>query len=192
MVQGHADAIEYYLRGHSRERALVKAGYTVQTARKAGYKVWARPDVQAALQRRVEGMKIRTEEAVARVTEELMRIAFFNIGNVLEVTEDGELIFNFEDVTLDDMAAIGEVTVETYTSGGEEVKRMKVKPLNKLAALESLAKIYGMMNDASVNVNINGTSLEERLVKGRERLKKTMERSREIGGELIEGEYDEL
>lgn len=187
LSEGHAQAVEFYLRGMTKQEALIKAGYSPATAAKAAWKIFGRPDVQMAIEERRWKMRHRSHEMVDRIQEELARIAFFNIGQVLMVTDDGELVFDFNEATMEDFAAIGEVQVESYYDAGQEqvVKRVKVKPLDKKGALDSLARIFGMFQD-NMNVTSEGGSLEDRLNKGRERLRQRTQ------GATMDGEYEEV
>lgn len=165
-------AVEYHLQGYSKNQSMIKAGYSPSTA-KMPWQVFDLPQVAAYLEKRRESMKMAGNRLEDRIKEEFAKIAFFNLGDVILVTDDGELVYDFSEVTMDQMAAIGEVTVETYKEGkgkdAQDVKRIKVKPHDKKAALDSLARICGMFKD-NINHTSNGQSLEERLQAGRQRL----------------------
>lgn len=187
LSQAHFNCVEFYMQGMSKTEAMLKAGYSRSMAEKAQWKVFDRDDVRAAIEERRWALKTRNNKITDRIQEELARIAFFNIGTVIEVTEQGEFVYDFSEATMEDFAAIGEVTVETYQEGrgneAQEVKRIKVKPYDKKAALDSLARIHGMFND---NITVNpgeGGSLEERLAAGRKRLN---------APDVIDGEYTEV
>lgn len=187
LKQAHWLCVEYYMQGYSKADAMRKAGYSENMATKRAFRVFDRLDVQRSIEERRWAMRSRKHRLADRIQDELSKLAFFNIGNVLEVTDDGDLIFNFADATMDDLAAIGEVTVETYKEGkgpeAKDVKRFKVKPHDKKAALDSLARIMGMFQD-NMNVTSDGQSLEERLQRGRERL-------RMPAPDVVEGEFTE-
>ena len=89
---------------------------------------------------------------------------------------------------MDDFAAIGEVTVETYKEGrgddAQEVKRVRVKPYSKDSALVALARIFGMFND-NITVNDGGVTIEERLARGRKRIEKDAPKT-------IDADYEEV
>lgn len=168
-------AVEYFLQGKSKAEALLLAGYSHSTATKNPASVFERPCVAAAIEERRNSMVKRADAIVDRIMDEYAKIAFFNMGTLVEVTDEGELVFNFEDVTMDEMAAIGEITVEEYKDGkgrdARTVKRVKVKPHDKKAALDSLAKIHNLLAD-NVNLNDGTMTLEERILAGRKRLNK--------------------
>lgn len=182
LKHSHFMAVEYYMRGMSKKDALIKAGYAESTANKVAFQIFGREDVQAAIEERRWALRSRSHEIVDRIKEELGRIAFFNIGSFVCVTDDGGFIFDFDEATMEDFAALGEVTVEQFMEGqGEDarpVRKIKVKPYDKKAALDSLARIYGMFQD-NLNVTTPGESVEERLARGRDRVNK---------GVTVEGE----
>lgn len=175
LSQTHFMTVEYYIRGMTKQQAMIKAGFSESYAAQKAYKVFGREDVQRAIEQRRYAMKSRQNGIVDRIQDELAKIAFFNIGQVISVTNDGEFIYDFSTATMDEFAAIGECTVEYYTEGkgedAKEVKRIKVRPYDKKAALDSLARINGMFNDKLAIANTQGLSMEERLQKGRERVR---------------------
>jgi phage terminase small subunit len=189
MHKRHLEAVEYFMQGASKKEALIKAGYSPTTADKAAFRIFGREDVQRELEKRQQRMEQRSEKIIDRIQDELAKIAFFNIGTITRVTEDGELVVDFDEANMDDLAAIGECTVETYVEGrgasAETVKRVKVKPYDKKAALDSLARIHGMFNDKLTL----GTEddLEKRLLRGRERAGKRLS-----APEVIEGDWEEV
>ncbi len=193
LEQKHFMAIEYYMRGCSKKEALLRAGYPPTTAAKQQARVFGRVDVQREIERRRQGIRTRTHAMADRIKEELARIAFFNIGTILEITSDGDIVYDFEHASMEELAAIGEVTVEEFVEGrgpgARDVRRVRVKPHDKKAALDSLARIYGMFHDNLTVSPGDGESVEERLNRGRARVRE------EPGGasrDAIEGEFSEV
>lgn len=186
LKHSHFLAVKYYMEGKTKKEALIKAGYSRDSVHVAIGMVFSRQDVLAEIDRQREKMLGRSKGIVDRIKDELAKVAFFNLGDVLEVTKEGELVFNFEEATMDDMAALGEVTVETRMEGrGKDrtpVRKIKVKPLSKLEALGTLCRIHNMLNDTAVTVNVNGQSLEERLQAGRKR----------VGAPVVDAEFTEV
>jgi phage terminase small subunit len=189
LAHQHWQCVEYYMQGMSKTEAMLKAGYSETMAHKRQKSVFGRQDVMRAIEQRRWNMRSRNNKMIDRIKEELANIAFFNIGEVLEITEGGEVVFNFDQATMEQFSAIGEVRIDKYMEGkgrdAVEVKRVVVKPYDKKAALDSLARIYGMFND---NLTIHpgeGGTLEERLAAGRKRLNKPED-------DVIEGEYTEV
>lgn len=165
--------VEYFMRGYSKKDAMIAAGYSESTASALAYQIFGRPRVQKEIDRRRAQTSKLTAGMADRIQEELARIAFFNIGHFLRIDDDGLFVYDFEEATMDDLAAVGQVTVVTRVEGeGKErhtVKEIKVKPYDKKAALDSLARIHGMFQD-NLNLTADGDSLESRLAKGRARI----------------------
>lgn len=188
LSQAHHKVVEYYCRGESKKDAMLKAGYSLTMATKAAWKVFEREDVKAAIEERRYRMKSRSHQMIDRIVEEIANIAFFNIGEFIEVTKDGQLIYDFGEATMEDFAAIGEVTVEEFVEGkgkdATRVRRVKVKPYNKQAGLDSLARIYGMFEE-NVNLRLGGKeggTFEDRIKRARERVRQE--------DKVIEGEHE--
>lgn len=97
-----------------------------------------------------------------RIMVELAKIGFANLDDYTTVQPDGTRVIDFSMATRDQMAAVQEITVETYTEGhGEdarEVKRTKLKLHPKREALIAMGKQIGMFVDRRhVQVDVNDT-----------------------------------
>jgi phage terminase small subunit len=102
---------------------------------------------QKAIARVIDEYEV-TEE---RVTRELALIAFANMGDYMKPGADGDPVLDFSSLTREQMAALTEVTVESYMEGGKknprEVKRVKFKLADKRAALVDLGRKLKMFTD---------------------------------------------
>lgn len=115
------------------------------------------PAIVEEIERRHRVLRERYKVDFDRVQEEIAKIAYSNIYDYATLALNGkgqptgDLIFDFSQMDAVTAAAIGEVTVEVYTEGsGEsarEVKRVRVKPWNKLDALEKLMRHGGLSKD---------------------------------------------
>jgi phage terminase small subunit len=85
-----------------------------------------------------------------RVVNELAKIAFLNVSNLIN-TENGTVK---DDATEDDLACIQSVKVKTSSSETGYSEEREVKVGDKLKALELLGKHLGMFKD---NVDVNLT-----------------------------------
>lgn len=83
-----------------------------------------------------------------RVIGELARIAFSNMLDYVEPTEEGAVNFRLTEMDRDTAAAVSEVTIEEFTDGrGEDarpVRRTKFKLHDKKGALVDLGKNLGL------------------------------------------------
>jgi phage terminase small subunit len=164
----------------SQRRALQACGYSAAVFNKP-HVIFQREDVQAEIHRRRRLRERRVDVTEEKIIAELAKIAFADMGELLEVNEDGSAFMDFNKLTPDLKAAMAEYQVETVNiksaiaaddegtpaSEGTVVKS-KVKFASKQAALDSLARIKGMFRD---KVEISGAmSLVERIQEARKRL----------------------
>ena len=134
---------------------------------------------EAEIERRQRELRERHRVTFDRVRDEIARIAFSNVLDYATVG-DGELVFKFDDIDAATAAAIGEVTVETYMEGrgdeAREVKRVRVKPWSKLAALDQLMRHAGLSKDKT---NAALLDVAARLTAGLKRIGKKEEKDDE-------------
>ena len=152
--------------------------------RMAGYgsphnyiRLFSHPQIEAEVERRFRDLREKYQVNYDRIVEEVAKIAFSNVLDYAHFDpETGDFLLNLEEADASALAAIGEVTVETYTDGrGEgarEVKRVRVKPWNKLTALEQLFRHTGASKDKGGEVLAD---LAGRLTAGLGRLGKKKE-----------------
>lgn len=86
-----------------------------------------------------------------RILEELASLAYSNMTDFIVIQEDGTAVTDLSGLTREQLAAIQEITVDTYMEGrGEDavpVKSVKVKLVPKIGALELLGKHQKMFTD---------------------------------------------
>ncbi len=158
--------------GYTESVCATLSGWTLDPALYPSNTPGARkPHVFRAIQRRRAEIAERTALTDARIVEEVKRVAFFNYANIMKVTSDGDPYIDLKDMTMDELSAVSETTLEDFVDGrGEdarEVRRVKVKTHDKLAALTLLTKIFGMQkpdrvvhsNDPNNPVNFQGHDL---------------------------------
>lgn len=166
---------EYFANGFNKRAAMRKVGYSDKSVEGYQHRLFNHPDVLAEIDRRRQSLTRKTDVTVERIKEEYAKIAFANLGDLLEIADDGTATMDLSGMTLDQRAAIQEFVIEEGKAiQGEEgnsvvlVKpKMRVKFHDKKAALDSLAKILGMFKD---EVNVKGeVSLVDRILAGRKR-----------------------
>lgn len=133
--------VEEYLVDLNGTQAAIRAGYSAKGASVQACRLLANAKVQAAIQAGREAASQRTEITLDRVLKELAKIGFANMADYIENLDD------LEKLDRDLMAAVGEVIIEEYQDGkGDEardVKRTRIKLLDKRAALVDLGKHLG-------------------------------------------------
>ncbi|NKX40334.1 terminase small subunit [Rhodobacteraceae bacterium R_SAG2] len=155
-----------YLIDLNATQAAIRAGYSVKTAHSVGHENLKKPEIAKAIQEAQAKRSERTEITQDRVLQELARIGFGNLQNVL--TPAGNLMAVAD---WDEDAARSIASMEIITrpggvdeNGEREVEHVaKIKAWDKLSALEKLARHLGMLNGSgagdddapSLTININ-------------------------------------
>jgi phage terminase small subunit len=169
----HQRLIDFYFgpANFYKTRALRMAGY----AKPDKYlRLFDHPQVSAEVERRYRELRERQAITYDNISQEIAKIAFASLLDYATVDRNtGDLLVDFRQAEAAHLAAIGEVTVETYVGGkGEaarEVKRVRVKPYNKLQALEMLMKHAGLSKDTSSDA---AADLAGRIIAGQRRIAK--------------------
>ncbi len=135
--------------------AYKKAGY--KTNRGNAVRLKANESIEARKQHILSQAAKRAEISIANVISELGLIGFANMDDYIKTTESGDAYIDLSQLTRDQAAAIGEVTVEDYVDGrGEaarDVKKMKFKLLDKRAALVDIGKHLGAFPASGINIH---------------------------------------
>ena len=138
--------VEEYLIDLNATQACIRAGYSPKTAMEQGYQLLQKTSVQEAIAESMAERSRRTGINQDRIVQELARIAFVKITDVVD--SDGEINTNASD---DDLACIESYKVEDSDSSSKR----EVKLASKIKALELLGKHVGMWNDKiQVDVSI--------------------------------------
>lgn len=141
--------VEEYLIDLNATQACIRAGYKVDNARQQATENLSKPYIAQAIEKAMAERSKRTGINQDRVIQELARIAFVKITDVVDA--DGEIR---RDASDDDLACIESVKVKDSDNqfGGSREREVKLAP--KMKALELLGKHLGMWND-KLNVDVN-------------------------------------
>lgn len=170
-------------------RAYMRAGYVAgeEAARRNASRLLTSADIQARIAELLNPHVEKWEITRERVMEELAKIAFFNLGDAVHVTSQGDPYIDLSKLGEDGFAALAEVTVEDFMSGrgddAREVRRVKIKPLSKLEALRLAGMTMALFKD-KVEVTVR-TDTAERLERARKRAL-----ARRAGGTILGGGGD--
>jgi phage terminase small subunit len=156
-------AIEY-LKDLNASAAARRAGYAEKWADKLGRQLLRKPHVVAVVQAEIEA-RLDVHRATAdRIIAEVARVGFANLGDYMTVLEDGSAVVDLSGATPQQLAALSEITVDEYTEGrgdgARNVKRVRIKLADKLAALNTLAKYRGLLVDRQELSGVNGGPVE--------------------------------
>jgi phage terminase small subunit len=161
-------ALEYLATGSASEAAR-RVGLKGAHAHKAGYKMLQRPPVAAFIEAERAASIERTRVDVDRVKREFARIAFSDIGDIIEWDENGGVALKPSAmISPDDRAAIEMFAVKP----GENGPKATIKLHSKQQALDSLARLLGLYRrsgfvtiDQDVERKDANQILRERLMK---------------------------
>jgi len=159
--------VDEYLVDLNATQAAIRAGYKPRSARWMGCRNLATHYVAVRID---EAKKVRTERTgitADRVIDEIAKIAFADFRELFD--EDGELKPT-EEMSADAAASIASIETATRsTAGGEVMRAQKIRPWDKVRALELLCRHLGLISD---RVHISG-NLSARILAARKRVRDT-------------------
>lgn len=135
--------VQEYLIDLNATQAAIRAGYSAKTANRIANENLSKPDIQTAIQKAMDKRAQRTEITADRVLQELAKIGFANMADYTVWGPNGVALKDSTQLTMDQTAAISEVS-ETITEAGGSIR---FKLHNKIAALERIGKHLGMFDD---------------------------------------------
>ena len=184
LIHRESRAIHYYMIGMTKKDALVKAGYSQNTARANAESVFGREVVAKELAKRQLALRKKQKLSEEWVIERYMKIA--DAGVVLakfkKVLPSGKLDWDFTGATEEELGLINDLAVTaTVGEDGSEATYNKIGTSDPLGALNSLARVQGMFKD---KVSFEGeVSLVDRITRGRERARITIDNDPEEGND---------
>lgn len=134
--------VEEYLLDLNATQACIRAGYSINRASEIAYQLLQKTTVQDAISSAMAERSRRTGINQDRIVQELARIAFVKITDVVD--SNGEIKRNASD---DDLACIESYKVKDSDSVNGSSCEREIKFASKLKALELLGKHLGMWND---------------------------------------------
>lgn len=142
--------VDEYLIDLNATQAAIRAGYSVASARDIGCENLTKPNIQEAIAKAMAERSRRTGINQDRVVEELAKLAFVNIADVVDVKTGAVR----EDASKEDLACIQSIKYKTTESlNGTSVER-EVKIADKKGNLELLGRHLGMWND-KIDLNVS-------------------------------------
>lgn len=136
--------------GLTLEAAYAKAGY--KPCRKAASRLRKTEAVQERIIELLNRSAERTGVTLDRVLERYAEIAFAGMSKFLRISPDGDPIIDLSKCSEAELDLLAETTTEDFSEGrGEDsrnVRRVKIKMLDTMKALEALGKHLGMGDKA--------------------------------------------
>lgn len=140
--------VDEYLIDLNGTQAAIRAGYSAKTANEQASRMLANVSIQQAISEKMAERSKRTGVNQDRVVQELAKIAFLKMTDVVD--HNGKIK---DDASEDDLSCIESIKYKhSDTDTGSSTER-EVKTASKLKALELLGKHLGMWND-KLDVNI--------------------------------------
>jgi len=133
--------VDEYLVDMNATDAAIRAGYSRASAYSHGCFLTRRPNVAAAIEARLAERRARLEVTAARVIAELARIAFADIGRIMDWSSEDAALRPPGAISADDRAAIQEIAVVKRPDGGLATR---VILHDKERALEALCRYLGL------------------------------------------------
>ena len=139
---------EYYLANGCVMESAISAGYPEGTAAQMGAKCIKNPKVLIYIEKRSRELVVASGVTPEGIISEMAAIAFQNPKNVLTWEGDTVKVKSSKEMSDADACTIQEIC--TNVSAGKGIKSVKVKFHNKLNALEKLAGMMGLTQNASL------------------------------------------
>jgi phage terminase small subunit len=173
-------AADYYIdQGYmDKRRALIRAGYSDNTACGNPQSVFRHPGVAEYIAVSIEKRRKKQEVNKERVLQELGTMAFTDFGDLIDVDiETGDVWIDWSTLTVDQRKAMESLevvekkisTMENADGEGGNTRyqaRIKPKFYSKQTALNMICRILGLYQD---KIDIAGEGLVMALQAGRER-----------------------
>jgi phage terminase small subunit len=168
LTDRQARFVQEYLIDLNATQAAIRAGFAAGSANRRAYKLLQDPRVQALVQVGRDKAAKRAEITLDQVVAEAAKIGFANMQDYLSVGNDGQPSLDWSKLSREQAAALGEVTVDTFTQGqgedAKDVRRVKFKLADKLQALIALGKHLGGFGSKIEVTGAGGAPFEMRAI----------------------------
>ena len=135
--------VEEYLIDLNATQAAIRAGYSVNNADKIGSELLGKTRVSEEISIAIAERSKRTGINQDRVIEELAKLAFVNVSDVIDVDTATVLPY----AKAEDLACIQSVKVKRTTKGENTIEEREVKFYDKKDSLVQLGRHLGMFKD---------------------------------------------
>lgn len=142
--------VDEYLVDLNATQAAIRSGYSPKGAEVQGHHLLRNPKVSDLIRDRRKEAQKRAEITLDDILAEYKRIAFTGMSKFLRINENNEPEIDLSDCTPQDLDLLTEATTEAFTEneGTRVVRKVKIKPMDRLKALESLGKHLGLGSKA--------------------------------------------
>jgi phage terminase small subunit len=141
--------VDEYLVDMNAHAAAGRAGYRATSTYANAHLLLKRPNVAAVIEARLAERRARLEVTAERVIEELARIAFADIGRIMEWSGEDAAVKPPSEISPDDRRAIAEIAVVKRDGG----IAARVILHDKQRALEALCRYLGLFRPGALKVD---------------------------------------
>ena len=156
--------VEEYLIDLNATQSAIRAGYSEKTAYSQGQRLLKNVEVASRIDEALAKRSERTEITADNVLRELAKLAFSNIEDYVRIDGEGLARVDLSEATRDQMAAVGEITVDTRreaTADGDipaVIEKVRFKLSDKGTNLERLGrhlKLFTDKTEVDTNITVN-------------------------------------
>ncbi|MBF0164460.1 MAG: terminase small subunit [Magnetococcales bacterium] len=140
LTKRQARFVEEYLTDFNATQAAVRAGYSEVNAARIGYENLQKVHIQSAIGNRQKELLVSSSVKPEQIVKELTKLAFADVSKLYDQQWN---VRNLDEVPVEVRAAIVAVSKTTTPHG---ITTVKLTLVNKLSALDSLARLLGMHN----------------------------------------------
>ena len=138
--------VDEYLKHLNATQAVKSAGYKVKHPREKGSQLLAKGNIKSYLADKMAKREKRTEITQDLVLSEIAKIAFANIGDVMEWNQFGVTLKDSKSLSRDQKAVISSIKERKQEGEGFSTTSLEVKFHDKIKALELAAKHLGLLD----------------------------------------------
>lgn len=135
-----------YLIDLNASAAAIRAGYAPKAAGQHAFKLLKNAQIQAEIDKARKRVEAKLDISIERVLAEYASIAFVGMSRFVSIDSDGVPRIDLSKCSPKDIDLLAEVQTDTIKSGAEgapPVERVKIKMLDRMNALEKLARHLG-------------------------------------------------
>ncbi len=161
-----------YVKDLNGKRAAIAVGYSAKTADAAASRLLSNVKVQTLVATLTKKHADKLDLSTEKVLSELSSTGFSNMLDYMKITEEGGAYVDLSSLTLEQAAAIQEVTVDEYVEGkgkhARKVKRTRLKLVDKIRSLDLLGRHLKLFTERIEVGGIEG--LAEAMAEARKRV----------------------
>lgn len=144
----HHRFVMHYLEDYNASRAAKLAGFSEKSASSYAYQLLQDPLVQDAIKKRQQEITEELNLSLGTILREYKRVAFANLAHVANWDKAGHLQAKTpDDLDPDKLAALCEISNLTIETEGMTKSMQKIKMHPKLAALDKLTRLQGLLDN---------------------------------------------